>query len=71
MKLEKVNKELYATEDLRYTLKKDFLRTSKGYSRIWKLYCEGNYIGMPDTIKYANEIIKYREKEINERGENV
>lgn len=62
MKLEKVNKELYATSDLKYTLKKEFKQFSKRMCRVWKLYADGNYIGMPETVKQANEIIKIREE---------
>lgn len=60
-KLVKVNKELYATEDLKYTLKKEFKSFNGRVHRIWKLYKDGNYIAMPESVKRAKEIIKENE----------
>lgn len=65
MKLEKVNKELYATKDTKYTLKKDYKSYNGRMRRVWRLFKDGSYIAMPQTIADANEIIKQHEAEEN------
>lgn len=58
MKLKKINKELYSTDDLRYTLKKDCKSFNGRIHRVWRLYKDGNYIAMLTSISEAQEIVK-------------
>ena len=67
MKLEKVNKELYATKDAKYVLRKSArIYPPRGIRKVWKLYCDGNYVGCPETIVDANKMIKQHEKYLEE-----
>lgn len=58
MKLKKINKELYSTDDLRFTMKKEYKSFNGRMHRVWKLYEDGNYIAMLTTISEANKIVK-------------
>lgn len=60
MKLEKINSDLYATPNLEYTMRKEFKIVNRRYNRVWRLYKDGQYVGMPENVKQANEIIKGR-----------
>lgn len=68
MKLKKINKELYSTDDLRYTMKKEWKSFNGRIKRVWKLYKDGNYIAMLSSVSEAQEIVKmhYAEEKENE-----
>ena len=51
----------YKTKDERYELIQDYQWQGRRRYKVYKLYVEGNYIGMPESVKAANEWIKYHE----------
>lgn len=61
MKLVKVNSNFYQTEDGRFCIKKEWANRGRGgrIVRVWRFYRDGRYQGEPETIKMANDWIKY------------
>ena len=68
MKLKKVNEKLYCTDDLRFTMKKEFKSFNGKIHRVWRLYKDGNYIAMLSSVSEAQEVVKicYAEEKENE-----
>ena len=52
----------YATKDGQYELNQAFIWQGKRMCKVYKLYFNGNYMGMPQSIKVANEWIKNHER---------
>lgn len=54
----------YRTKNGEYELRKEFTwGGSKRMHKVYKLYYGGNYMGMPESVKQANEWIKRHEEE--------
>ena len=60
-KLIRINSEYYKSEDGKYEVKKVYALRGRSLRRVWKLYENGSYSAEPDSIKMANDMIKYRE----------
>ena len=58
MKLKKINEKFYCTDDLRFTMKKEFKSFNGKIHRVWRLYKDGNYIAMLSSVSEAQEIVK-------------